>query len=120
MRFCGLALFLAACLMVVAPAPADQYVQTFDVADPMEAGWMYLQGFSSIEDTGGHPGSYLFGENAAYWPLAIGFPLAPGAPFEFSGDFRARQITSMGVDAIVEYVCYPTTSGPDIPVAVQR
>jgi hypothetical protein len=82
---------------------ADTHIDTFD--DEPEGHWTFWAPHEVIEPDGGNPGAFLhaWGMDA----LSPWVTTTPGMGGLFTGDFRERQVTSLGVDADLIYVDYP-------------
>ncbi len=94
---------LTACLavLIATPLAASEFVETFDGGSNV-GGWTYYAPNESIPQTGGNPGAYLRAEGLdtfAPWPRT---PL--GVASIFTGDYRAMNVVSVGVDLATFYV----------------
>jgi hypothetical protein len=104
------AMMFAAGLSAGAFAGSEAFVETF--ADGMnQAGWSYFGDPNNevevIEDAGGNPAEFL---HATCEGLNCLDTFAPrprtemGVESEFTGDYRERQVTAVGIDLILFYV----------------
>ncbi len=98
-------LILSLCL--VGPAVANQFVETFDGGSNV-GGWTYYAPVEAIEDGGGNPGAYLRAEGLdTYAPQ----PRTTGDS-AFTGDYRALNVQSLGVDLATFYVDFSAGDRP--------
>ncbi len=88
---------------------AQEFVESFE-GGSNEGQWSFLPGGDVIETGGGNPGAYL------HVPFLDTFAPRPGTLLglasEFSGDFRARGITGIGVDLITHSVDFSAGGRP--------
>lgn len=90
-----------------APAFADQFVETFAGGSNV-GGWTYYAPFETIEDSGGNPGAYLRAEGLdTYAPQ----PRTAGDSL-FTGDYRALNVQSLGIDLATFYVDFSAAGRP--------
>jgi hypothetical protein len=102
----ALVVVLSLCPAVLAQST---FVETFD-GGSNEGGWTYGTVGEFIASSGGNPGSYL------HAPLVDTFAPQPrttfGAPSLFTGDYRARGVTSVGIDLITFAVDFSAGGRP--------
>jgi hypothetical protein len=94
---------LAGLVSLSVPATAQQvtFVETFDTGN--EGSWTYGAPGETIEPSGGNPGPYLRSPGIdTFAPRPHTQPF--GVVSEFTGDFRARKVTQVGMDLITHYV----------------
>ena len=100
-------LLIATTLLSTSAARADMFVETFDNVTPRDSHWLF-GAVNEIPSTGGNPGWWLHGsEIDSVAPVVLGSPLDQGPQWPFSGNLRAKGVTAMGVDAIVNRVDFP-------------
>lgn len=75
-------------------ACADVFTDDFE-GGASAGRWHFIEGFDTIEQSGGNPGRYL--HQSSYDVFA---PQAKGDSGPFVGDYRAMGVTGIGVDAI--------------------
>jgi len=99
----GLAAGLAA-----APASGDTFIETFTGGSNV-GGWLYGGPGETIEAAGGNPGAFY------HSPAIDTFapqPRTSGPDSVFTGDFRARNITGIGIDLITIAVDFSAAGRP--------
>jgi len=112
MRLCVCILILASAFAGVAFAQEVTFVETFETGN--EGGWIYGGPGEVIEPTGGNPGAYYRSPTLdTFAPQARTSPL--GATSLFTGDFRARGVSAVGIDLITHYVDF-SAEGRDLSV----
>ena len=93
------AFYVALFVVIAPPAGAtgtscspDGFVETFDAGN--EGGWTFFGPNETVEPAGGNPGPYL------HIPFLDTFAPQPGTstPSAFSGDFRACDVSTIGID----------------------
>lgn len=97
--------------LVIAPAGAafaDTFTETF-TNGINTAGWNYGAN-DRIEPNGGNPGAYL--HTSELDTFAPQLWTEPGRPSSFTGDYRARQVTSIGIDLITFHVDFSAGDRP--------
>lgn len=93
-------------LASIAAQAQTSLVETFD-GGSNQGGWSYGLP-ASFPTSGGHPGSYLLVSDLdTFAPIAA--TTATGA---FTGDFRQREVTSMGIDLITHAVDFSASGRP--------
>lgn len=99
----GLTITLAAC-----SAAADGVVETFDGNNP--AGWTLGNGADVIEEDGGNPGGFLFND------FLDTFAPQPrsgwGVPSDWTGNYRQKGVTSVGIDFKLFHVDFSAAERP--------
>jgi hypothetical protein len=106
-----LAVAIVVCLLSVwVPASAQTvFVETFD-GGSNEGGWTYGVPGESVPPTGGNPDAYL------YAPLVDTFAPQPRTTFGvdslFTGDYRGRGVTKVGIDLITYDVDFSAGGRP--------
>jgi hypothetical protein len=93
-------------------ATADTFVEGFD-GGSNSGGWTYFAPDEVIESTGGNPGAHLHAWNMD--TFAPQLRTAWGVPSVFNGDFRGRQVSSVGVDLFLYHVDF---SAEDRPLSI--
>ena len=92
-------LALAAWLLLASiAAPQDTFTEGFEGGSNV-GGWSWGTGNASISPLNGHPGAFL--QDLTLFtaqPILRTAPQGPSTPF--TGDFRARGVTSIGVDLV--------------------
>jgi hypothetical protein len=94
-------------ILLAASASADQFVETFDGGSNI-GGWTYFAPVESLETTGGNPGAYLRADGLdtfAPQPRTTGESV-------FTGDFRALNVQSLGIDFATFYVDFSAADRP--------
>ncbi|QOJ17564.1 MAG: hypothetical protein HRU76_08210 [Phycisphaeraceae bacterium] len=102
---------LAVVSLAMAPAAAacaDTFTETF-TNGINTAGWSY-GGNERIEAAGGNPGAYL--HTSELDTFAPQLWTEPGRPSNFTGDYRARQVTSIGIDLKTFHVDFSAEDRP--------
>src|SRR5436190_11593143 len=92
-------LYLFVCLLACPLVRAD-YVETFE-NNINRGGWFYTTNpirLNQIEPTGGSPGAWFHGTEAAGAPTV---QTDPTVTSPFTGDYAARDVTRIGVDTKV-------------------
>lgn len=112
MRFItSTALIGLTCTLLVGGAMADTVTETFDGNNP--AGWTLGNGADTIQEDGGNPGGFLFNDQLDT------FAPQPrsgwGIPSEWTGNYRQKGVTSLGVDFKLFHVDF---SAGDRPLTV--
>lgn len=108
---CGVALLGAWILLGSGPTVGVRttFVEPFD-GGSNEGGWSFGTGGESIQTSGGNPGAYLF------VPVVDTFAPQPRTGFGvaslFTGDYRAQEVTSVGVDLITNSVDFTAEDRP--------
>lgn len=98
--------------VVLGEAPTageETFVETFD-NQSNEGGWSWGNINESILPDGGNPGAHLFNTNLIFF-----FPTASiegPAPNQFTGDYRARGVTAIGIDLLTEFVTITVKERP--------
>jgi len=98
-------------LVVLSPVVRAQssFVETFD-GGSNEGSWTYGSPGEFIAPSGGNPGAYL------HAPLVDTFAPRPrtsfGVPSMFTGDYRARGVTSVGIDLVTFAVDFSAGGRP--------
>lgn len=105
---------MAACVavggMLLAPAlAADIFVDTFDDGSNT-GGWTYFAPVEAIEPSGGNPGFFLHASDMDTFAPQLRSQLGVASPF--TGDYRSRQVTSLGVDLILFHVDFSAGDRP--------
>jgi hypothetical protein len=88
----------AAAVVAAPSAFAQSFVETF-TGNTNTAGWTWGNGFDVIESSGGNPGYYL--HNPTLDTFAPWARSTLGTTSAFTGDYRARRVTNVGVDVAV-------------------
>ncbi len=102
-------LLIALSLLAASLAHADTFVDTFE-GGTNHGAWSYGTVFGRIEPTGGNPGAFFHDD--ALDTYAPQFRTYPGYASPFTGDYRARQVTSLGVDLILFRVDFSAEGRP--------
>lgn len=100
-------LILSLCLGLAGAAVAEEFIETFDGGSNI-GGWTYFAPVESIEESGGNPGAYLRADGLdtfAPQPRTVGESV-------FTGDFRARNVQSLGIDLATFYVDFSAAERP--------
>ena len=88
---------MAILVVMVGTAIAETYVDDFEGgANPSE--WCFIPGGDIIEPTGGNPGFWL--HEPMFDTFAPILHTGLGVPGPFLGDYRAMNVTQIGVDAV--------------------
>ena len=95
-------LFIASMGLFGASATAATTTDTFD-GGTSSAGWSY--GFDAFETSGGNPGAWLHAINVDTFGPRIASD--PTIASDFTGDLRAKGVTSMSLDARVDATQFP-------------
>jgi hypothetical protein len=90
----------AALLLASAPAFGDSFTETFDGGSNV-GGWLYGGPGETIETTGGNPGAYLHSPSLDTFAPQ---PRTSGPASVFTGNFQARNVSSIGIDLITHAV----------------
>ncbi len=102
--------------LAAAPAMAQERLTvTFD--GPVEGGWTFRSFSERIAPTGGNPGAYLHSPCNTQTLECLDAPFVvlttqPETQSQFTGDYRARNVTAMGLDAILHYVSITAAGRP--------
>lgn len=99
---------VVASFLASAPAFGDTFTETFD-GGSNTGGWVYGGPGETIETTGGNPGAYLHSpgiDTFAPQPRTSGFDSV------FTRDFRARNVTGLGIDLITIAVDFSAAGRP--------
>ena len=90
-----------AIVVIAGPAAANTFVETFDGGSNV-GGWTYYAPVETIPASGGNPGAYLRAEGLdTYAPW---LRTAWGGDSIFTGNYRAMNVSSIGVDLATFYV----------------
>jgi hypothetical protein len=101
--------FVAAALLAAVPVLADTFVESFDGGSNV-GGWTFGAPFETIEADGGNPGAHLHADGLdTYAPYAR---TTLGEESVFTGDFRARNVTGLGIDLRTYYVDFSAAERP--------
>jgi hypothetical protein len=93
--------------LAASPALADTFTETFD-GGSNTGGWHFGGPGETIETTGGNPGAYLHSpalDTFAPQPRTTGDSL-------FTGDFRARNVSAIGIDLVTLAVDFSAAGRP--------
>lgn len=96
-------------MAAVGPALADTFTETFD-GGSNTGSWLYGGPGETIETAGGNPGAYL--HSPAIDTFAPQPRTAPGVASVFTGDYRGRNITGIGIDLITIAVDFSAAGRP--------
>jgi hypothetical protein len=101
---------LAAALVVLAAAPAsaNTFIETFTGGSNV-GGWLYGGPNETIETTGGNPGAFYHSPTIDTFAPQ---PRTSGPDSAFTGDFRTRNITAIGIDIITIAVAFSAAGRP--------
>jgi hypothetical protein len=90
-------------VLIAGPAAASSFIETFDGGSNV-GGWTFYSPYESIPQSGGNPGAYLRADDVdTYAPWLC---TAWGGDSIFTGNYRALNVSSIGVDLAVFYVGY--------------
>lgn len=99
---------IAVLVLASRPAGSDTFTETF-TGGSNTGGWLYGGPGETIEATGGNPGAYL------HSPALDTFapqPRTSGPDSVFTRDFRARNVTAIGIDLITIAVDFSAAGRP--------
>jgi len=100
---------VVALVLASAPAFGDTFTETFD-GGSNTGGWAFGGPLETIETTGGNPGAYL------HSPALDTFAPQPGTTTAvdavFTGDFRARNVSAIGLDLVTIAVDFSAAGRP--------
>jgi hypothetical protein len=104
-----LARIVVALVLASAPAFADTFTETFE-GGSNTGGWAFGGPMEVIETTGGNPGAYL------HSPAIDTFAPQPRTTsvvdLVFTGDYRTRNVTAIGIDLITIAVDFSAAGRP--------
>jgi hypothetical protein len=102
------AVVLAALVLGSAPAFGNTFTETFTGGSNM-GGWLYGGPGETIETTGGNPGAFYHSPTLDTFAPQ---PRTSGPGSVFTGDFRTRNITAIGIDLITIFVDFSAAGRP--------
>jgi len=85
------------------------FIETFD-GGSNEGGWRFETGSGSIQPAGGNPGAYF--RDTVVDTFAPQPRTTLGLSSQFTGDFRTRQVTAIGIDLITHSVDFSAAGRP--------
>jgi len=91
-----LAFWAAALVAIPAAAHADTHVDDFEDGSN-ESGWAFIRGGDIIEADGGNPGGWLHQPTFDTFAPILDVPFGADTPFH--GDYRARMVSRISLDA---------------------
>ena len=92
---------LAALALSAGPGIAETVIENFDGGSNIGS-WTYYAPTESIPESGGNPGAYLRAEDLDTFAPYPRTPLGVVSPF--TGNYRAMNVTSVGIDLATFYV----------------
>jgi hypothetical protein len=101
-------LVLAVLILTSPPAFGNTFTETF-TGGSNTGGWLYGGPGETIEATGGNPGAYLHSPSLDTFAPQ---PRTSGPDSVFTGDFRTRNITGIGIDLITIDVDFSAAGRP--------
>ena len=104
----GLLRIAASLLLASAPAFGDSFTETFEGGSNV-GGWLYGGPGETIETTGGNPGAYL---HSPFLDTFAPQPRTSGPDSVFTGNFQARNVSSIGLDLITIDVDFSAAGRP--------